>query len=861
MLNKRQALFFLCIALGLLFQFSDSLATHNRAGEITYRQLGPLTYEATIVTYTETTSPADRPKLELRWGDNTSDTLNRISKVTVGPNISRNLYIGTHTYPGPGFYKMSLEDPNRNAGVVNIPGSVNVPFYIETQLVLQPQLGYNNSPILLEPPIDNGALNQIFIHNPNAYDPDGDSLSYELIICKGFNGANIPGYIYPPAANSFSLNSTSGDLIWDFPQFIGEYNVAFLIREWRNGFNIGFVERDMQITILPSTNLAPFINPVPDLCVEAGSFINFDVTATDPDTNGITLSATGAPLDAALIGSSPATFPPINGSYSVTGTFQWQTNCDHVRRLPYRVLFKAKDNDPDVNLVDFETVNITVVAPSPKNPSATPQGNSINLAWDAEVCTDAIGYKIYRRNSFYGFTPSQCETGVPPYTGYQFIAQVSGLNNVSFTDNNNGNGLIPGIDYCYMIAAYFPDSALSYASIEVCTELIRDVPVITNVSITSTDVAAGTVYLAWSSPKVIDSTQTPPPYEYKIYRSADLTGNNFVFIASTFGLNDTTFNDIGLNTKDNGLTYKIEWYSNGTKIGETLKASSVFLNTSPTDNKVVLSWTENVPWQNVSYNVYRKDVTGNFVLIANTPNQTFTDTALINNSEYCYRIESIGAYSGGGFVDPILNFSQEKCDTPVDNVAPCTPSGITIVSDCVSNYLKLTWNNPNYSCADDVLSYIIYYTEQVSDEPVPLITIPNTTLQQIVFELNNPDSAIAGCYYLSAVDSAGNESPKTNAICQENCPEYILPNVFTPNADGINDFFEPIKNRYIKSIAFTVYNRWGQLVFETDKPEINWDGGKLSDGVYYYVCTVNEIFIDGIKPRKLRGNILIINSK
>lgn len=857
--NNKRFLLLLAFVVGV-FAFKAN-ATHNRAGEITYRQLGALTYEATIVTYTETSSPADRPKLEINWGDNTSDTLNRISKVTVGPNISRNLYIGTHTYPGPGFYKMSLEDPNRNAGVVNIPGSVNVPFFIETQLVLQPQLGYNNSPILLEPPIDNGALNQIYIHNPNAYDPDGDSLSYELIVCKGFGGVNIPGYIFPPAANSFSLNPVTGDLIWDYPQFIGEYNVAFLIREWRNGFNIGYVERDMQITILPENNLPPFIDPVPDLCVEAGTLINFDVTATDPDTNGITLSATGAPLDAALIGSSPATFPAVSGSYSVTGTFQWQTNCNHVRRLPYQVLFKAKDSNPDVNLVDFETVNITVVAPSPKNPVALPLGNTINLAWDAEVCNDALGYKIYRRNGFYGFNPALCETGVPAYTGYQFIAQVNGINSTVFTDNNNGNGLIPGIDYCYMVVAFFADSALSYASAEVCTELIRDVPVITNVSITNTDVLTGSVYVAWSSPKVIDSAQTPPPYEYKIYRSSDAGGNNFVYAGSAFGLFDTTYNDLNLNTKDNPWAYKIEWYSNGIKVGETLKASSVFLTTLPTDNKIILSWNENVPWQNDSYNVYRKDALGNFILIASTPDQTYTDTALINNFEYCYHIESYGSYSGGGFVNPILNFSQEKCDAPIDNISPCTPSGISIVADCDKNYIKLTWNNPNFSCADDVASYILYYTAQTTGEPKPLVIIPNTGAQQIVFEQNNPDSAIAGCYYLTAVDSTGNESLKTNAICQENCPEYTLPNIFTPNGDDINDFFEPIKNRYVKSIELAVYNRWGQLVFETDKPEIKWDGNKLSDGVYYYVCTVNEIFIGGIKPRTLKGNILIINNK
>ncbi len=101
---------------------------------------------------------------------------------------------------------------------------------------------------------------QPFIHNANAFDPDGDSLSYELIFCKGSEGLPIPGYSYPAASNSFSLDAITGDLVWDSPTGCGEYNVAFLIKEWRNGVLIGFVERDMQITIFcnnPNNNVPP----------------------------------------------------------------------------------------------------------------------------------------------------------------------------------------------------------------------------------------------------------------------------------------------------------------------------------------------------------------------------------------------------------------------------------------------------------------------------------------------------------------------------------------------------------------------------------------------------------------------------
>ena len=53
--------------------FSFVYATHNRAGEITYEQIGDLTIRVTITTYTKTSSfSADRDSLEIFWGDSTS---------------------------------------------------------------------------------------------------------------------------------------------------------------------------------------------------------------------------------------------------------------------------------------------------------------------------------------------------------------------------------------------------------------------------------------------------------------------------------------------------------------------------------------------------------------------------------------------------------------------------------------------------------------------------------------------------------------------------------------------------------------------------------------------------------------------
>ncbi len=79
------------------------MATHNRAGEIIYKQIAPLTIEATIITYTQTSSiPADRDSLTICWGDGTCETLLRSNGNGSGEPIENdykvNAYTGVHRY-------------------------------------------------------------------------------------------------------------------------------------------------------------------------------------------------------------------------------------------------------------------------------------------------------------------------------------------------------------------------------------------------------------------------------------------------------------------------------------------------------------------------------------------------------------------------------------------------------------------------------------------------------------------------------------------------------------------------------------------------------------------------------------------
>ncbi|HET6242962.1 MAG: gliding motility-associated C-terminal domain-containing protein [Bacteroidetes bacterium] len=854
--------------LTFLFLFTLSVysafATHNRAGEITYKHISGLNYEVTITTYTkESSTAADRTELEIAWGDGLTDILQRDNGngVLLGNDIKMNKYIGTHVYPGPGQYIISMLDPNRNSEIVNMIGSVNLAFYIESTLIISPfgSGSYNNSPLLLNPPVDNACLNRFFIHNAGATDPDGDSLSYELIDVRQDAGVVVTGYYIPP---NVSINAVTGDLVWNVPGVIGEFNFAFIIKEWRKNGNsvklIGSVVRDLQVNVSPCNNNPPVISSLIDTCVNANTFLEYNISATDSDGNTVTLEATGGPF----IVQNPAQFQQgVTNTGNVSANLTWQVKCSHVRNAPYTVLVKAFDNGVP-SLSDYKSFNIKVVGPSPKNPSAGPSGNNILVNWDVSICSEVTSYKIYRRTGSYGFIPSHCELGVPFYTGFSLVATVQGHANNSYLDPN----LVHGQQYCYMIVAVFPDGAESYASEEVCSELKKNVPIMTNVSVEQTALN-GRIYTAWSAPDEVDTIQHPGPYRYLIHRSEGMSGSNYQLIDSTAlstNFYDTIYTDIKVNTFANPNNYKVELVNrnlspNGFyQIGYTHPAASVWLEVTPvsTGNALNLSWQVNVPWLNYSYDIFKYNESSlSFDSIGTTTATSYIDTGLINNRSYCYYIKSRGEYSIDGINKPLINLSQENCGQPKDTEPPCSPA-YTVIGDCDLIKNTLNWKLIEGDCLNDAVSYTVYFKPFLEGPFEKIKTIEGNIPVEFIHERSN---SIAGCYFITATDEYNNESQYIDSICVDNCPVYELPNVFSPDGDNINDYFQPFPYRFVESIDLKIMNRWGQLMFETNKPGINWNGVNVttnkpcSEGVYYYICTVNEIRLSGIEPRVLKG--------
>jgi gliding motility-associated-like protein len=75
--------------------------------------------------------------------------------------------------------------------------------------------------------------------------------------------------------------------------------------------------------------------------------------------------------------------------------------------------------------------------------------------------------------------------------------------------------------------------------------------------------------------------------------------------------------------------------------------------------------------------------------------------------------------------------------------------------------------------------------------------------------------------------------------------DYVIeiPSIFTPNKDDLNDLIFPIRDG-IKDISFIIYNRWGQIVYETVSLNGGWDGTYKGDiqpvGVYLFKLEANS---------------------
>lgn len=174
-----------------------------------------------------------------------------------------------------------------------------------------------------------------------------------------------------------------------------------------------------------------------------------------------------------------------------------------------------------------------------------------------------------------------------------------------------------------------------------------------------------------------------------------------------------------------------------------------------------------------------------------------------------------------------------------------------------------------------------YYSKSIYDKPVASFderTVTSTPESKTLLFQNTSQGAVDYEWDIESYGTTNNKSPEVLftdtgefdilllAINDGGCvdsarktiliyPEvdFYIPNAITANGDGLNDFLQMPSPRFIKSLDFKIFNRWGEMIFKTQAANDQWV--PTLEGNYVYVATI--IDINGDK-HNLKGRILVI---
>lgn len=244
------------------------------------------------------------------------------------------------------------------------------------------------------------------------------------------------------------------------------------------------------------------------------------------------------------------------------------------------------------------------------------------------------------------------------------------------------------------------------------------------------------------------------------------------------------------------------------KIGAYLSDTSFFVAT--TANLSFIPQIESPAGQNLSDTVNWMLVSGMYVAQGGEKYITIGNFHSISEGNYTYFGNGESAYAGY-YIDDVSVVQLKNANAGADT-AICNEDSVQIGS---SNYAEFTY----------------------SWQPTAGLSNPNSGITKAM-----PTQTTT--YYLTQTAPCSTSIDSITVIaCDSSIDPSALqvPNVFTPNNDGINDEFK-IKTKNIASINFKIYNRWGILVGELTAPNEVWQGRttsgmQASNGVYFYVLT------------------------
>ncbi|HRH02635.1 MAG TPA: gliding motility-associated C-terminal domain-containing protein [Bacteroidia bacterium] len=296
------------------------------------------------------------------------------------------------------------------------------------------------------------------------------------------------------------------------------------------------------------------------------------------------------------------------------------------------------------------------------------------------------------------------------------------------------------------------------------------------------------------------------------YSPVDSTSREYIqgTIKQPLNENNSYFYTMFISLAD--IPFHFSYYVAINKIGVYFSQNQIFFATNgtlPFTPQIIadtsLFYSDTLNWMKIS-GIYKASGGEQYLTIGNFSDNKHTDTMRIVKSN----VLPIQLYISYYYIDDVSLFEITE------------PRAIADTTICLGDSLIIGANDTAIACN-------WYPATGISDTS---LTNPKASPKQSAW------------YYVSHYNSFGYLAKDSVYITVINCSNessLMLPNIISPNNDGINDVFTA-KSSNLVSFKCQLINRWGVLVAELSEPNQSWSGTTksgvaLPEGVYYYVVT------------------------
>ena len=496
--------------------------------------------------------------------------------------------------------------------------------------------------------------------------------------------------------------------------------------------------------------------------------------------------------------------------------------------LRYKIVLENQpcafiSNSPGDYFQDLLTPNIPILTAA----SIDTLTNSIQLSWNQNAQTDTYGYVIYTFDANGFLVELDTAWGIGTTT-YSYSPVINGPLSYS----------VAAFDSCYTSAV--PPTFQTSGKASVHTTMFLS---------TSLDICDNQVRLNWT-PYVGWNNAV----SYQIW--AKKNGENWQLMGS---ISDTSFT-ANVEALQN-YCFFIQAISETNQVSFSNRAClAIIAPTTPDIHYLKVATVENNTVElrhliatagGVTAIAFEKmNKSGSFETLAVVPVTsnlvTYTDTDVdVHAYSYTYRARIVDSCGGFGLA------SNSAKTIHLD-----------IQKDDIRLKAYLNWNS--YSEFDGpVLGYAVYRGIDGIFPALPFTTVGNS-VRSLEDDLNDVSFTGKVCYVIEAIEGNNRynetERSKSNEACTVFEPLIYIPNAFMP--EGINAVFKPVLTNFDPTnYRFTIFDRWGQVIFQTDSPIEGWSGiisstGEMAPtGSYLYMVVMQDG--NGIEIVK-RGHVVLL---